>query len=386
MYNFLNVPRSLIQSFFKMMESFILKFFKNIIKSLNNFKNTFDEKINDILLIYSQIENAFTQLGTEHKRIQHYLNSESYVKPISYVVGIHKKEKKVNNKKIMSLTEAKAYIVPLEQSLRFFLELPGVFTSIYNYQKQLIAENENNTNKIIRNIVQGSVWNDLMKRKDNKDIVLPLIAFFDDFETGNPLGSHAGINKLGAVYTSIATVLPNMYSRLENILLTELFYLSDRVTFGYKSIFNKLKLDLKKLEEVGIKICVNNEELEVKFVLVTLTRDNLGLNGILGFPESFNATHFCRICLTTKADSEKQTCEKENLIRKVADYDKHVKDKKIEEKLNLKESCVWNDLPNFHVYGNPTFDVMHDLMGGIHRDSMALIIKNLITKKKFTFD
>ncbi|XP_074095813.1 uncharacterized protein LOC141525289 [Cotesia typhae] len=106
-----------------------------------------------------------------------------------------------------------------------------------------------------------------MKQKENKDLILPLIVFYDDLETGNPLGSHAGINKLGAVYTSIATVPPTMSSR---------------------------------------------------------------------------------ICLTTKADSEKQTSENETLIRKVEDYDEHAKDGYLEDKINLKEVCVWNDLPSYH--------------------------------------
>ncbi|CAD6229255.1 GSCOCG00012098001-RA-CDS, partial [Cotesia congregata] len=195
----------------------------------------------------------------------------------------------------------------------------------------------NNTLKIIRNIVQGSLWDDRIKRKGNKDIVLPLIAFYDNLETGNPLRSHSRINKLGAVHTSIATVPPNMSSKLENICLTELFYSNDRVTFCNALIFKKLIIDLKELEEVSIEICLNNEILRVKFVLVTLARNNLGLNSILGFPESFNATYFCRTCLITKANSEKDTCEHENLIRKVEYYDKHIKDKNIENKVNLKK-------------------------------------------------
>lgn len=234
---------------------------------------------------------------------------------------------------------------------------------------------------------QGTLWSDVMKQKENKDLILPLIVFYDDLETGNPLGSHAGINKLGAVYTSIATVPPTMSSRLENIFLTQLFYSNDRTKFGNKSIFKKLILDLKKLEEVGINICVNNnEELNVKFVLITIAGDNLGLNSILGFPESFNATYFCRICLTTKADSEKQTSENETLIRKVEDYDEHAKDGYLEDKINLKEVCVWNDLPSYHAYNNWSFDVMHDLMEGIHRYSTALIIDNFIKNNKFTLD
>jgi len=37
----------------------------------------------------------------------------------------------------------------------------------------------------------------------NGKTVLPLFMYFDDFESGNVLGSHSGIHKVGAVYVSI---------------------------------------------------------------------------------------------------------------------------------------------------------------------------------------
>jgi len=37
-----------------------------------------------------------------------------------------------------------------------------------------------------------------------KKTVMPLILYFDEFETCNPLGSHAGIYELGTMYFTIA--------------------------------------------------------------------------------------------------------------------------------------------------------------------------------------
>lgn len=36
-----------------------------------------------------------------------------------------------------------------------------------------------------------------MKRYDESQVVFPIFLFFDDYEVGNPLGSHSGIHKLG---------------------------------------------------------------------------------------------------------------------------------------------------------------------------------------------
>lgn len=61
---------------------------------------------------------------------------------------------------------------------------------------------------------------------------LPLFMFFDDYESGNALSSYAGINKLGAVYITVACLPPHLASSLENILLVLLFRSNDRKQFG----------------------------------------------------------------------------------------------------------------------------------------------------------
>ncbi|KAF0769830.1 Uncharacterized protein FWK35_00006347 [Aphis craccivora] len=48
-------------------------------------------------------------------------------------------------------------------------------------------------------------------------IILPYFLYFDDYETNNPLGTHAGLKKLGAVYISFTPCfLPEFSSSLNN--------------------------------------------------------------------------------------------------------------------------------------------------------------------------
>jgi len=52
--------------------------------------------------------------------------------------------------------------------------------------------------------------------------------FFDDYEeSGNVLGSHSGVHKLGAVYVSTPCLPPNRSTTLSNIFLALLFHSSD---------------------------------------------------------------------------------------------------------------------------------------------------------------
>lgn len=52
--------------------------------------------------------------------------------------------------------------------------------------------------KHISNIMQGDLW-----KREYSDVsdymILFLFLFYDDFEIGNPLGSHAGTNKIGVL-------------------------------------------------------------------------------------------------------------------------------------------------------------------------------------------
>ncbi|XP_057340567.1 uncharacterized protein LOC130677732 [Microplitis mediator] len=381
LYSILDVPRSLIQIIFKLINSMFTNFssiIKDILLDPDNTCETKNIKINSIL---GRVKESFNKLSTDYLRIKHFTSSKCYVQPEPVIVGTITKKKKVDEKIIVNVKKKLSYIIPLEKSLKIFLEIPGVFNTIYNYQKELLLETTQGTGSILRNIIQGSLWTEIVKKFDNDQILIPLIISFDDLETGNPLGSRAGKNKLGAVYTSIATIPPNMSSRLENIFLSLIFYSHDRSDFGNEKIFSKFIYDLKKLELDGIQIKVDNNEFNVKFVTLTIAGDNLGLNSITGFAESFNATYFCRICTTTKSESMTQVTENLQTLREVKNYDSDV-----ENLEKLKSLCIWNDLPSFHVYENWSCDVMHDLMEGIHRYSMALIIKNLVNNEYFTVD
>ncbi|KAL4711733.1 hypothetical protein ACJJTC_003500 [Scirpophaga incertulas] len=211
--------------------------------------------------------------------------------------------------------------------------------------------------------------------------ICPIVLFFDDLETGNPLGSHAGCNKIGAVYVSIASIPPEYSSRLENIFLAMLFHSADRNIFGNKALFNSLIKQLKYLNKHGIDININEATIKVKFSLAVIAGDNLGLHSILGFSESFSALSYCRFCHSTKDQCRTQmTCD-DNTKRTVDQY----KDDVIQKK-GIRENCIWNEINDFHVYNNVYCDVMHDLCEGVHRYGMALIINSLITLKFFTLN
>lgn len=82
----------------------------------------------------------------------------------------------------------------MRDTLKQFLETANTLETITNYQKKVSEDTYT-----LRNIVNGTSWQNT-KQKCNHETILPLTVYYDDFESGNPLGSNAGNQKIGAVY------------------------------------------------------------------------------------------------------------------------------------------------------------------------------------------
>jgi hypothetical protein len=126
----------------------------------------------------------------------------------------------------------------------------------------------------------------------------------------------------------------------------------------------------------------NGCEVVVYFVMIALIGDNLGLNSLLGFMESFVADFFCRICRAGKLITRSATFEDESLLRTPNNYSEDV----LTLAYGVKEECIFNEIPHFDCSINITSDIMHDLFEGVCRYDMAKIIQHFLTEKLFTIE
>ncbi|KAL7306252.1 hypothetical protein TKK_0001687 [Trichogramma kaykai] len=141
-------------------------------------------------------------VDTPEKRLS-LLKKKGFIGPVEIPIGFKYEPSLLNDRPIFKRVDLYGVYISLPNSLKNFLEIPGVFKEIYKYMKQ-VARQEN----IVTNILQSRLWIKKYKDKFKNDIVMPLYIFFDDVECGNPPGSHAGINKFGALYTQIACLPP----------------------------------------------------------------------------------------------------------------------------------------------------------------------------------
>lgn len=372
LYNTLTLNRALIQdiiiSVSEIFSSGIITIFKNCLSSCSA-----DERIE----ICKILENPFKNLNTEYKRMQYFENCNCLIRPIPFCIGTVEDPLRKQGQVSLSLKQQFGYFIPMRNQLSSFLGMPGVYEKMSEFREKVLSDK---TTGIKYNIMQGDLWQQKLQKFAQKN-TFPLVIYFDEFETNNPLGSHAGVYKQGAVYFSIPSFPPEYTSRLENIFLALLFHSEDRVKFGNHSVFQILLDELNFLENWGINISINeNTEKLVYFSVAVIIGDNLGLHSLFGLVESFSATYYCRFCKSSKNDMKVTFTENESLVRKVEEYDSFVRNKSY----GVKEQCVFHNLTDFHIYRNLTCDIMHDLPEGVHRYSMAFIIKNFISKGFFT--
>ena len=150
--------------------------------------------------------------------------------------------------------------------------------------------------------------------------IFPVFISFDDFEPGNPMGSHSGQQKLGGLYISIPCLPLHIATALSNVFLVTFFYSKDREKCGNLSVFQELVDELNFLYTNGIVLNINGRIVTVRFKLVIIIGDNLGPNDLFGFQKSFTLGHYCRIYYANSEQCQHLNVQLKSLIRTKQSY------------------------------------------------------------------
>jgi len=189
----------------------------------------------------NQCKNPFCGLDTEYKRIQYFSQKGYYIEPVSYIIGQTMESRKINNIFTLIPSNVTGQFISVIKVLKAIFEVPNILKDILDYMEQVT-----NDSHCVSNIIQSELWKNLSHNfYDN--LVLPLIIYYDEFETNNPLGDHAGVHKMGAIYFSLPCMPPEARAKLDNIFLTLLFLNKDREVYGNEATFRPLINELQIL-------------------------------------------------------------------------------------------------------------------------------------------
>lgn len=344
---------------------------------------------------------------TIHNRNKIFSKYFDILQPKEYFLGVDKLTKK----------PATMQYVSIESTLKKLLK---------NKKFLDFARKSNNTRSekeadVICDYDNGKVYKSHAIPEENK-MYLDILLYQDEAEISNPLGSAKGKHKITGTYFTLGNIPPQYRSRLESIFLISLCKSKYIKMFGKDACLEKLVSELTVLENTGISI----DEITIFPKLIYCLGDNLGSNAIGGFTTNFSIlkSHFCRYCEITlsefkqnplKASKMRTINEYNRIITKVEKIDKknlkaHQVDlKKKQQQLlsanvpansnkksktiaapkkviikGIKTRSPLNKLSNFHVcsLGLPPC-IAHDLLEGVVNYDLCLILKNIISKKKW---
>lgn len=325
------------------------------------------------------VAEKFKSRNTAKKRQKMVEKHECYVNPIKYSIGCNWTSKINCGNALVDhkIVQTTYQYVPITETLKSLFNNDTFSESYFNF-------NENRKHVCTENVFEdfccGSIYRDSDVFTRN---TIQLQLGIDDFEPCNALKTKSGLHKMCGIYMEIRNVDPKYKSKLSNIHLVALVKSQDVKENDFDKVARKILGELKLLESAGITIKCG---INLKAILVDISADNLGKNGVFGFVECFVATYYCRICELTSSECRKSVEEIPEKMRRKPDYDLTVAQLNdgppdLKQTKGVKKYCVFNDLQNFHILKNCSVDVMHDVNEGVIPFFIKFLFERLIQNK-----
>ena len=241
--------------------------------------------------------------------------------------------------------------------------------------KQLLSLDKMKDTDTLTNFFDGAFWRRHPLRGEQ---CLVIRLYGDDFEPCNPLGARKTLYKIGAIYYQFEGLPVFLQSKLENIFLALCYYTDDCKTCGWENVLKPLINELQLLAAEGLSLSTADGIICVRVVISCVTGDNLFLNGILGFVESFSARYPCRHCVVPRCKFSETFSECSSRLRTVTSYDKDAENIDVST-TGIKMPSPLNAISYFHAAENFVQDIMHDVLEGVCQYDMMLIVNHLVS-------
>ena len=225
-------------------------------------------------------------------------------------------------------------------------------------------------------------------------LALQIIAYFDEVEVCNPLGSHIKKHKLGIIFFTLGNVRPKLRSSLKAIHLVAVATSPVIDKHGLNRIMEPFISDLNILATHGVRVELHNREQIFRGALLAFLADNLGSNALGGFKLSFSfAYRYCRTCLVPNKDAASSFDSKQFVMRSNDSHRKHcdlvkgVNGAHYSKTYGINAYSSLLDVKHFSLFnGGLPHDCMHDLLEGIGPKEVKLLITHCVSSKYFTLN
>lgn len=307
-------------------------------------------------------------LRSDYLRKKYYSTNLTHVEPIKLLLGRDDHH-----------VPCFAYYVPIHKSIVALLRNEKLCNKII--ERTRTPQNSN----LLKGLSDGYVIkriNSTMNHVPSLNIIL----YQDSFEVCNPLGSSKVKHKVFAMYFRLDVQERSKIDAIQLVLLTYDKYLK---IFSQDQIFGALVNDLSNLEQNGVNIKTDLDNINIFPFISCISGDNLGSHYLGGYTENFSTSiYFCRYCEVDRPAFEENPCEK-GICRKYDEHLKHVEEfvlsNDLKDSKGIKIDSIFNKLKYFNTVmpGLPPC-AAHDLFEGVVQVDLPLIIKYLVSKHLFT--
>lgn len=211
-----SLPRNkallIIKKVYSSFKLILLPMKESLTKCVND-SLTPNKSLDELFLIFDRIYAA-DPTQSEYIIFKELENQGFFILPKKNILSSYASISHKNNEEVIKNTEITSESIPLRNVFEKLYNVPGFLQATLKYINDFSCENN-----VVRNIMQGSHWKDLMSTLPSSSNVLylPICIFGDDFEPLNALGAHSGAYKVGAMYIKIPCLPPHMLSKLKYI-------------------------------------------------------------------------------------------------------------------------------------------------------------------------
>lgn len=333
-------------------------------------------------------KESFRGLESQSQREHTYTSMLGLLKPQTAYFGSSFQWIKRKGSGVPVLKEIKSvgYFIPFLESLKRII-------CHKDFKRALKSSPDLGSENIFTDVNDGSFYKNHPILCDKNAIAI--IAYYDDIEVTNPLGSKIKNHKLAVFYWFIANIDPAFRSQLSVINLLAVTKTKYVRKFGV-DILLKDFLDGLDILKNGYSFNNNDGKLmTVKGALLAFPSDTLASNYIGGFKESPSFSFSpCRLCTVKKCNMKSVSSENEVVLR---DSEVHADQVKVilNKNLTLPAHTYWSktygivrksvfaEAPYFDVTKCFVLDIMHVLFEGVVLHEIKLLLLHCLEEKYF---
>jgi hypothetical protein len=237
---------------------------------------------------------------------------------------------------------------------------------------------------VISDFADGSRCREHPLFSDCSKFSLKIQLFYDGLGVTNPLRGQSALHNVGVFFYTVKNLPQKFNSSFGNIHLLALCYSHDLAVYGYDPVVQKFVAEMKELSSVGFEGSFPIlGRCTVYASLCQVTCDNLALNGLLGFIESFSGDYFCTICYATSREIQTKFREELFCKRTVREYKNDLANLPVAKQggknhfRGVKSESRLNEIDGYHVVDNWSLDIMHILLEGIVPVELGCILYGL---------